>query len=113
MASPQRPPRARGPKVVKPRSNPLGRPPAGDSAETRARILRVARAEFRRYGYYGTTTKLIAEGADLTICAVNYYFPPNQDLLSMGLRALYTTYNYAIEVAQTNDHGSTYTCHAV
>ncbi|GAA0636099.1 hypothetical protein GCM10009547_45400 [Sporichthya brevicatena] len=47
---------------------------------TRARILKVARTEFGQNGYSGTTTKAIAEGADLTIGALYYYFPTKHDL---------------------------------
>ena len=105
MASPQRPPRATGPKVVKPRSNPLGRPPAGDSGETRARILRVAREEFGRYGYSGTTTKSIAEGADLTIGALYYYFPTKHDLFLMVYRDVHETVMRQFEAATANVRG--------
>src|SRR5260370_23255172 len=105
MASPQRPPRASGPKVVNPRSNPLGRPPAGDSGETRARILRVAGAECGKYGYSGTTTKSIAEGADLTIGALYYYFPTKHDLFLMVYRDVHETVMRQFEAATANVRG--------
>lgn len=79
MARTPRAPKAAAKKGA-PGSVPLGRPPAGDSAATRARILKVARSEFGRNGYSATTTKAIAEGADLTIGALYYYFPTKHDL---------------------------------
>ncbi len=57
--------------------------------ETRARILDVARHEFGRLGYSGTTTKSIAEGAELTIGALYYYFPTKQDLFATLFRDVY------------------------
>ena len=52
----------------------IGRPPGTDSQETRARILRTARACFAAYGYAATTNKMIAERSDLTPAAIYFHF---------------------------------------
>lgn len=68
-----------------------GRPPAVKSAETRKRILRVAREVFREIGYDAATFQAIAVRADLTRPAINHYFP-NKQLL------------YREVVAETSNH---------
>ena len=52
-----------------------GRPPAARSAETRGRIITVARGVFSELGYDGATFQEIADRADLTRPAINHYFP--------------------------------------
>lgn len=52
-----------------------GRPPAANSADTRDRILRTARAVFGELGYEAATFQEIADRADLTRPAINHYFP--------------------------------------
>ncbi len=52
----------------------LGRPPASDSAETRARILEAARASFAELGYEATTNRTLAARAGITTGAIYHYF---------------------------------------
>jgi AcrR family transcriptional regulator len=66
---------ATGPKrpgAARPR---LGRPPAADSAETRLRILEVARETFADFGFAGATNRFIATKAGITTAALYHYFP--------------------------------------
>ena len=58
----------------------LGRPPATSSAETRERILRVARQRFAVSGYDSTSNKDIADAADITTGAIYHYFGSKRDL---------------------------------
>jgi AcrR family transcriptional regulator len=52
----------------------LGRPPATDSAETRRRILDVARETFAELGWEVTTNKDVAAKAGVTSAALYHYF---------------------------------------
>lgn len=52
----------------------LGRPPASSSAETRLRILDVARESFAELGYGVTTNKYLATKAGITTGALYHYF---------------------------------------
>lgn len=52
----------------------LGRPPASSSAETRQRILDVARQSFAELGYGVTTNNHIATKAGITTGALYHYF---------------------------------------
>jgi AcrR family transcriptional regulator len=54
-------------------SGRVGRPPAGDSAETRLRILRAARVRFARDGFRATTNKMIADDVGITSGAIYHY----------------------------------------
>jgi AcrR family transcriptional regulator len=71
-------------KQVPPRSgparNPLGRPPASDSADTRKRILEAARVCFGRDGYAKTTNRDIADLANITTGAIYHYFSSKPEL---------------------------------
>ncbi|MGD9995383.1 MAG: TetR/AcrR family transcriptional regulator [Ilumatobacteraceae bacterium] len=58
----------------------LGRPKDVVSAETQERILQVARIEFARRGYDGTTNRHIAEAAGITPGAIYHYFPSKAHL---------------------------------
>ena len=58
----------------------LGRPPASNSAETRERILRVARERFAALGYSSTTNKDIADAAGITTGAIYHYFGSKREL---------------------------------
>lgn len=58
----------------------LGRPPAGDSAVTRAKVVAAARAAFADLGYAATTNKVVAEGAGVTTGALYHYFGSKLDL---------------------------------
>lgn len=57
-----------------------GRPPASKAAETRKRIIGVAREVFGEVGYDATTFQAIAVRADLTRPAINHYFPSKKAL---------------------------------
>jgi AcrR family transcriptional regulator len=58
----------------------LGRPPATDSAETRRRILTIARAAFAARGYESATNRTVGGEAGLTAGAIYHYFGSKQDL---------------------------------
>lgn len=51
----------------------VGRPPAGNSDETRRLIVQAARERFARDGYRATTNKLIASDVGLTSTAIYHY----------------------------------------
>src|SRR5436309_7602236 len=57
---------------TKPRK--LGRPPATDSADTRRRVLAVAREAFAELGWEVTTNKHVATKAGITSAALYHYF---------------------------------------
>jgi AcrR family transcriptional regulator len=63
--------------AAKPR---LGRPPASDSAETRRRILDIARRAFAARGYDAATNRLVGAEAGITAGAIYYYFGSKLDL---------------------------------
>jgi TetR/AcrR family transcriptional regulator, repressor for uid operon len=52
----------------------LGRPPASNSAETRDRIVTVARETFAELGYTVTTNKFLAAKVGITTGALYHYF---------------------------------------
>lgn len=58
----------------------VGRPPAGDSAETLRRILVAARARFARDGYRATTNRLIADDVGISSSALYHYFVSKAEL---------------------------------
>jgi AcrR family transcriptional regulator len=58
----------------------MGRPPASSSAETRRRILDVARASFGELGYGVTTNRFIATKAGITTAALYHYFDSKRDI---------------------------------
>ncbi len=58
----------------------LGRPPATDSAETRARILDAARRKFAAHGYDSASNRALAEEAGLTTGAIYHYFASKVDI---------------------------------
>lgn len=58
----------------------LGRPPAGDSVATRARIVVAARAAFADLGFAATTNRVVASGAGVTSGALYHYFGSKLDL---------------------------------
>ncbi|MFI5716177.1 TetR/AcrR family transcriptional regulator [Nocardia sp. NPDC051750] len=57
-----------------------GRPAGSDGADTRERILRVARELFSEVGYHRTTFTDIAARADITRTNINHYFRSKDDL---------------------------------
>lgn len=62
------------------RSRRLGRPPDTDSAETRQRIIEIARAAFAFGGYDGSTNRGLAAKAGITSGALYHYFGSKLDL---------------------------------
>lgn len=70
----------------------LGRPPATSSAETRQRILAVARAAFAELGYGVTTNKYVAAKAGITTGALYHYFDSKLDMY----RAVYEDVQYRV-----------------
>ena len=58
----------------------LGRPPASSSAETRGRIIDVARRCFAELGYEATTNRTVATEAGITTGAIYHYFDSKLDI---------------------------------
>jgi len=58
----------------------LGRPPASSSAETRGRIIDVARRSFAELGYEATTNRSLATEAGITTGAIYHYFESKLDI---------------------------------
>ena len=58
----------------------LGRPPASDSADTKQRILDVARYSFGELGWEKTTNKDVAAKAGITSGALYHYFDSKLDM---------------------------------
>jgi AcrR family transcriptional regulator len=83
----------------------LGRPPAGDSAATRQRILVGAREAFSELGYGATTNKQVAVAAGITTGALYHYFGSKLDLYVAVhedvQQIVYARFTSAIEPADT------------
>jgi AcrR family transcriptional regulator len=62
------------------RTGRVGRPPAGDSTETRRRILQAARVRFARDGFRATTNRVIAEDVGITSGAIYHYVESKAEL---------------------------------
>lgn len=58
----------------------IGRPPGGDSEETKRRLLEAGKLIFSQLGYSLASNKLISEKADVSRGAIYYYFPTKQGL---------------------------------
>jgi AcrR family transcriptional regulator len=58
----------------------LGRPPASSSADTRDRLLDVARRCFAELGYESTTNKYLSGRAGITTGAIYHYFESKLDI---------------------------------
>ena len=58
----------------------LGRPPASNSAETRARILEAARRKFAAHGFESASNRALADAAGLTTGAIYHYFDSKLDI---------------------------------
>jgi AcrR family transcriptional regulator len=61
-------------------SGRVGRPPAGDSAATRRRILGAARERFARDGFRATTNRRIADDVGISSSALYHYFESKAEL---------------------------------
>ncbi|MBA3842293.1 MAG: TetR/AcrR family transcriptional regulator [Actinobacteria bacterium] len=64
----------------------VGRPPGGDSTETRDRVLRAAVKLFAEKGYHGTGVAEIGDAAGLQRGALYYHIGSKEDLLLVLLR---------------------------
>jgi AcrR family transcriptional regulator len=77
-----------------------GRPAAGQSAETRERILRAARRCFAEKGYSRTRNREIAEAAGVTAPALYHYFDAKAELYTAahdhGLETVLAAYRAAV-----------------
>ena len=82
-----------------PRPNPVGRPPASNSEETRKRIIHAARDVFRTVGYAGATHMAIATSADLTRPAVNYHFTGKRALFDIVVETNVEIVDTALDAA--------------
>lgn len=80
----------------------VGRPPAGDSAETLRRILLAARERFARDGYRATTNRLIAEDVGISSSALYHYFVSKTELYAAvycdTIDSMYTEFERAAGV---------------
>jgi len=65
-------------------------PPARDSAQTRARILRAARNEFMRHGYSGARIERISRAGRSSDRMIYYYFASKEALYLAVLEGVYT-----------------------
>jgi AcrR family transcriptional regulator len=83
----------------------VGRPPAGDSAATRRRIVQVARWRFARDGFRATTNRRIADEAGVTSSALYHYFASKSELYAAvycdTIDALYSSFEDAAAVEST------------
>jgi AcrR family transcriptional regulator len=70
----------------KQRPRPLGRPPDSSFDDTRERIMAAAERLFARSGYHKTSTKDIAEAAQLTPPALYHYFDSKETLFAATLK---------------------------
>ena len=78
----------------------VGRPPAGDSAETRRRILHAARIHFARDGYRATTNRRIADDVGITPGAIYHYVESKAELYAAvycdTVDSVYTEFELAV-----------------
>jgi AcrR family transcriptional regulator len=67
-------------ETAPPTGKRLGRPPSSDSADTRRRILDIARTSFAAGGFDSTTNRDLATEVGLTAGALYHYFGSKLDL---------------------------------
>lgn len=79
----------------------VGRPPDGNSAETRQRILQVARQRFAADGYRATTNRIVAADAGLTSGAIYHYFESKDELYAAAYNDAVDELYTALEKAAT------------
>lgn len=69
-----------------------GRPPASDSAETRARIVTTAQLLFADRGFNGVSMDQIAAAAGVNVRAIYHYVPSKRALFEAAAAATFETY---------------------
>ncbi|MFV9636206.1 TetR/AcrR family transcriptional regulator [Mycobacterium neumannii] len=77
-----------------------GRPVGSDSAETRANILRAARAVINERGYEAATFKAVAVRAGISRPTMHYYFATKEDLYDCLQREAYAAVSASIAAAK-------------
>lgn len=77
----------------------LGRPKDVASAETRERLLNVARQAFARDGFDATTNRQIADAAGITTGAIYHYYPSKAELYAAVYDEVQTIVYSAFEEA--------------
>lgn len=83
----------------------VGRPPSGNSDETRRLILEAARQRFARDGYRATTNKLIAADVGITPTAIYHYVESKAELYAdVYCDAIDLVYSAFEEAAATESH---------
>lgn len=80
-----------------------GRPAGSDSAETRAGILRAARAVINERGYEAATFKAIAVRAGISRPTMHYYFATKEDLYESLQREAFAMVSASIAAAKRQD----------
>jgi AcrR family transcriptional regulator len=83
----------------------LGRPPASSSAETRARILEVARRSFADHGYEATTNRMLAAEIGITPGAIYHYFDSKLDIYRSVLQEVQQQVYDGFEAAEASAEG--------
>lgn len=81
----------------------LGRPRAGDSNETRERLLNVARELFAQKGFDATTNRDIADGAAITTGAIYHYYSSKAELYLAACEQVVTLVSDAFEEAAAGE----------
>ena len=82
----------------------LGRPPASSSAETRDRIIDVARRCFADHGYEVTTNQKLASEAGLTTAAMYHYFDSKLEIYKAVLSEVQTVVYDRLEAAERSEN---------
>ncbi len=80
----------------------LGRPPASSSAQTRARIIEVARRSFADHGYGATTNRMLAADIGITPGAIYHYFDSKLDIYRAVLEEVQQQVYDAFELAEAS-----------
>lgn len=83
----------------------LGRPPASSSAQTRARIVEVARRSFADHGYAATTNRMLAADIGITPGAIYHYFDSKLDIYRAVLEEVQQTVYDGFETAEASAEG--------
>ena len=69
-----------------------GRPPAADSAATRARVVLTAQLQFAARGYNGVSMDQIAAAAGVNVRAIYHYFSSKRALFAAAADATFEQY---------------------